>query len=77
MYNLDYKGLTAEHATDRQLIMCPNCNISLKWKAHGWVHVKLVMLQPGAHSATKIYKQVRMQIEETVKYCNELYQSSS
>ena len=68
------KGLTAEHGTDRQLIMCPNCNISLKWRDHGWVHLKLVMLQPGAHSASKTCKQVGKQIQETVKYCNELYQ---
>ena len=28
--------------------------VSLKWRAQqGWVHLKLVMLQPGAHSARK------------------------
>ena len=74
-YNLDQKGLTAEHGKDRQLIMCPNCNISLKWRAQqGLVHLKLVMLQPGAHNASKTCKQVGKQIHETVKYCNEMYQ---
>ena len=54
--------------------MYPNCNISLKWRAQqGWVHLKLVMLEPGAHNASKTCKQVGKQIQETVKYCNELY----
>ena len=71
---MDQKGLTSEHGKERQLI-CPNCNISLKWRVQqGWVHLKLVMLQPGAHSASKTCKQVGKQIQETVKYCNEQYQ---
>ena len=57
--NLHQKELTAEHGKDRQLIMYPNCNISLKWRAQqGWVHLKLVMLQPEAHNASKTCKQV-------------------
>ena len=73
-YNLYQKELTAEHCKDRQLIMYPNCNISLKWRAQqGWVHLKLVMLQPGAHNASKTCKQVGKQIQETVKYCDEQY----
>ena len=58
-YNLYQKEVTAEHCKDRQLIMYPNCNISLKWRAQqGWVHLKLVMLQPGAYNASKTCKQV-------------------
>ena len=53
--------------------MCPNCNISLKWRAQqGWVYLKLVMLQPGAHNAGKTCKKEDKKIQETVKYCNEL-----
>ena len=74
-YNLVQKGLSAKHGKDRQLIMCPNCNINLKWRAQqGWVRLKLAMLQTGAYSASKTCKQVGKQIQETVKYCNELYQ---
>ena len=74
-YNFNQKELTAEHGKDKQLIICPNCNISLKWRAQqSWVHLKLVMLQPGAHNASKICKQVGIQMQEIVKYCNELYQ---
>ena len=74
-YNLHQKELTAEHGKDRQLILYPNCNISLKWGAQqGWVHLRLVMLQTGAHNASKTWKQVGKQIKETLKYCNELYQ---
>ena len=55
--------------------MYPNCNISLKWRAQqGLVHLKLVLLQPGAHNASKTCKQMGKKIQETVKYCNELYQ---
>ena len=58
-YNLYQKELTAEHRKDKQLIMCPNCNISLKWRAQqDWVHLKFVMLKPGAHNASKTCKQV-------------------
>ena len=32
------------------------------------------MLHPGAHNASKTCKQVGKKIQETVKYCNELYQ---
>ena len=32
------------------------------------------MLQPGAHNASKTCKQMGKKIQETVKYCNELYQ---
>ena len=32
------------------------------------------MLQPGVHNASKTCKQVGKQIQETVKYFNELYQ---
>ena len=39
-----------------------------------WVHLKFVMLQPGAHNASKTCKQVDKKIQGTVKYCNELYQ---
>ena len=58
--------------------MDPNYNISLKWRAQqGWVHLKLVMLQPGAHNASKTCKQVGKKIiQETVKYCNEQYKST-
>ena len=77
-YNLHQKELTAEHGKDRQLILYPNCNISLKWGAQqGWVHLKHVMLQPGAHNASKSWKQVGKQIKETLKYCNELYHCTS
>ena len=70
--NLHQKELTAEHGKDRQLIMYLNCNISLKWRAQqSRVHLNLVMLQPGAHNASKTCKQVSKQIQETVKYCNE------
>ena len=66
--------LTAEHGKDKQLIMYPNCNISLKWGAQqGWVHLKPVKLQPGTHNASKTCKQVGNQIQETVKYFNEQY----
>ena len=42
--------------------MCPNCDISLKWRARkGWVHLKLEMLQAGAHNASKTCKQVDKQ----------------
>ena len=69
-YNLNQKGVTTEHGKDRQLIMCPNCNISPKWRAQqGWVHLKLVMLQLGAHSASKTYKHVGKQIQEN---CNQI-----
>ena len=55
--------------------MYPNCNISLKWRAQqGWVHLKLVMLQPGAHNVGKACEQVGKQIQQTVKYCDEQYQ---
>ena len=55
--------------------MYPNCNISLKWRAQeGWVHLKLVRLQPGGHNAFKSCKQGDKQIQETVKYCSKLYQ---
>ena len=55
--------------------MYSNCNISLKWRAQqDWVHLKLVLLQPGAHNVSKTCKQVGKQIQETVKYCNEQYQ---
>ena len=55
--------------------MYPNCNISLKWRAQqDWVYLKLVMLKPGAHNASKTCKQVdKKKIQETVKYCNELH----
>ena len=53
-YNLHQKYLAAEHGKDKQLIMCPNCNICFKWRAQqGWVYLKLVMLQPGANNASK------------------------
>ena len=32
------------------------------------------MLQPGGHNASKTCKQVGKPIQETVKYCNKLYQ---
>ena len=55
--------------------MYSNCNISLKWRAQqDWVHLKLVLLQPGARNVSKTCKQVGKQIQETVKYCNEQYQ---
>ena len=39
-YNLHKKEPAAEHGKDRQLIMYPNCNIRLKWRAQqGWVHL--------------------------------------
>ena len=69
------KELAAEHGKEKQLIMYPNCNVSLILRApQGCVHLKLVMLQPGAHNASKTCKQVDKEIQETVKYCNELYQ---
>ena len=44
--------------------------VSLKWRAkQGWVHLKLVIWQAGAHSASKTCKQVGKQIQETAKYC--------
>ena len=68
------KSITVEHCKDRQLIMYPNCNISFNWRAQqGWIHLKLGMLQPEVHNASKTCKQVGKQIQETVKYCNEQY----
>ena len=59
MYNSHQKELAAENGKDKILITCPNCQISLKWRAQqGWVHLKLIVLQPGAHNASKTCKQV-------------------
>ena len=55
--------------------MCPICKSSLKWRVQqGWVYLKLVILQHGAHNASKTCQQVDKKIQETVKYSNELYQ---
>ena len=77
-YNLHQKELTVEHSKNKQLTLCPNCNISLKWRAQqGCVYIKLKMLQPGNYNSSKTCKQVDKKIQETVNYCNVLQQCTS